>query len=78
MAIVNATYIASSSWEVDFELTKDMDWYIRWDILYVKHPNDSEYAEYYPDYSAIDVLGEETIKRPRWIYLDDDLVHGVE
>lgn len=73
--MVIATYIASSNWELDFELTKDMDWYIRWDTLYVKHPNDSDYTEYEPDTDAESSLSQ-TLKRPTWVYFDDDLVLG--
>jgi len=74
MTTVIATYYALSNWDLDFELTKNMDWYVRWDVLYVKHPGHSEYTEYYPYYSATDALEEQTIKCPQSIFIDDELV----
>ena len=74
MMTVTANYIASSNWDIDFELTKTMDWYIRWDILYVKHIGNSQYTEYYPCYSALDALEEQTIKHPVSIFIDDELI----
>ena len=77
MTMVIATYIASSNWELDFELTEDMDWYIRWDTLYVKHLNDSDYTEYEPYNSVEDSLSQ-NLRRPTWVYFDNDIVHGKE
>jgi hypothetical protein len=75
MTLINATYICSSNWEIDFQLDENVDWYIRWDILYVKRLGEADYTEYHPAYNALQALEEQTIKQPKWIYVDDVLVN---
>jgi len=77
MTWVIAQYAPASNWQLDFELTKDMDWYIRWDTLYVKHASDSDYTEYEPCSDAEGALSQ-VLKHPSYVYFDNDLVYGNE
>jgi len=70
-------YLGSSVWyfkpsqEVDdplpFCLEDVHDWWIKWDTLFVQHTPGSECVEYEPYFGC----GDEIIKRPDQIFLDD-------
>ena len=65
---LTATYISSSQWTLDFDLKDVHDWYVKWDMLYVKHQeNDEDYVEYEPEYSAFD---SDALKHPESLFID--------
>ncbi len=67
---LTATYISSSQWTLDFDLKDVHDWYVKWDMLYVKHQeNDEDYVEYEPEYSAYD---SEALKTPASLWIGDE------
>jgi hypothetical protein len=62
---VEATYTASMSWEIDFNLKKVYYWYMKYDVLYVQHTEmDTIYKEY-----EMSNYGEPDIKYPNKVYV---------
>jgi len=60
--IVYANYFRSSVFKVDFNLDDAINWYVKWDRLYVLlNEEDSTYQEYEPTESVIDSMD---LKRP--------------
>ena len=48
-----ARYKVNSYWELDFDLNKVEEWYVRWDTLYVKfRATDNNFIEIKPFFSA--------------------------
>jgi hypothetical protein len=67
-----ANYVLLSRWTLDFDLKDVHEWYIKRDMLYVKHQkNDEDYVDYEPEHSAFD---GDSIKYPTSLYLDDEEV----
>ena len=58
MAILRAYYGGSSEWNTDrlgFDFSDTEDWFVKWDILYIRFSKDEEYKEYgSPHFPAAD------------------------
>ena len=71
MKYLNAEYFTVSSWdleELDLDLDKVFDWYVKWDVLHVARTEDSEYEEFPSD------LGDPDYKRPSRLHIDGEEV----
>lgn len=56
MAEIFAEYNGTSFWDTEtlgFDLGAAEDWYIKWDVLYVKFHNKADYQEYKPTIAGI-------------------------
>lgn len=75
MQDLQARYVSTSFWRLDFDLNKVADWDIKWDILYVLHKaGDQDYEEYLPTYSS-SADSDQNFKRPKEIWLDNTLIN---
>jgi len=63
---VQAYYGNTSVWTLDFDIKTVFEWYIKWNTLYVKHTETSDYQEFEPDLSA---EGADW-KRPDQVFFD--------
>ena len=52
-----ATYEITSYWELDFDLSECIDWYVRHDTLFAKFNKTSEYQEFQPTENAYEDYG---------------------
>ena len=49
-----ASYTPSSCWELEFDVNKCQDWYIRWDTLFCRFDEGADYIEFEPSVKASD------------------------
>tara|TARA_R110002020_G_C15879701_1_gene738999 strand:- start:272 stop:499 length:228 start_codon:yes stop_codon:yes gene_type:complete len=73
MKYLNAEYIADSSWdleELDLDLDKVFDWYVKWDVLRVARTEGSKYEEFPSEMNDTDY------KRPYRLNIDGDQIEG--
>ena len=59
---LQVNYSSTSWFEVEFDLNKVHDWYVKWDTLYVKQTSGSEWEEFDPISPASDDY--ESVKHP--------------
>jgi hypothetical protein len=63
-----ATYSPVAYWELDFDLTKVADWFVKWDELHVKfNPTDLSYQVITANFSADDDV--QGFKNPTETYI---------
>lgn len=74
MSQITVDYSCRSTWVLDFDINTVADWYVEWDILYVKHKKTQRnYIEYKPYYAAKD-LESQRYKRPVNFFVDNQIV----